>query len=165
MLTNVVNHGVYLQTGSPEFVLSNSDEIKSGPSEIETKIYKQNSTNITSSPYTEERNVNLNQSESCVLELTISLKTNAAYHDKAMFKHNTELASFIIIPITLRGLGSEQQTSRTLLVSLARDTNKSLLVSSEISRITDDKRIIEQIKYKRSYVGMRTRNPADIPDK
>lgn len=94
MLTNVVNHGVYLQTGSPEFVLSNSDEIRSGPSEIEAKIYKQNSTNITSSSYTEERNVNLNQSESCVLELTTNLKTNAAYHDKAMFKHNTELASF-----------------------------------------------------------------------
>lgn len=161
-LTNVVNQTVYLQTLIPKFVLSNSDEIKSGLSEIETKIYKQNSTNIISSPYAEEQKVILKPYESCILELTINLKTNDAYHDKHMSKFNPELASFIIIPIALRG--PEQETSRTLSVSLARDKNKHLLVSSNISRITDNKILLEDIKFKRAIVGFRMRDPADIPD-
>ena len=89
------------------------------------------------------------------------MKTSA-YHDKKMVKYNPELASFIVIPIILRG--PEQQTSRTLLVSLARDENNALLVSSEITRITDDETLLQEVRFKRSRVGSMMRRPEDLPD-
>ncbi len=159
---NIVSQTLYLQIFIPKYVLSGSNIIKSGLSEIETKIYKQDTTNMYSSPYIKGNDIVLKPYESCVLELTTSLRTNI-YHKKNMVKYSPELASFIVIPITLRS--PEQQTSRTLLVSLARDENKTLLISSEISRITDDKMLLEEVKYRRISVGFMMRNPADLPEK
>lgn len=161
-LTNMTNQTVSLQTLTPKFVLSGSNEIRTSLSEIETKIYKQNNALTMWSPYSKEGSVTLKPYEGCILGLTASLKTDV-YHDKEMIKYNAEMASFIMIPTVLRDAARE--TSRTLIVSLTRDKNRVLLVSCEIKRITDDKLLLQEAEYMRSRVGFLMRNPADIPDR
>ena len=152
-LTNIVNQRFSIQPWLPEMVPSGSKATKSDLKEITTKIYRTKSkTPVVTSPYENERKVTLKPSESCILEMSIELDIPSAYAEKDIFKYKPENAAFIIIPMTLFGV--EQQSSRTLLVSLSRDKKKSLIVSSDILRITDNDTILQIVGIERSRMSV-----------
>lgn len=129
-LTNVVGQMFDVQASLPEYISSSSHEFSLSP-EIRARIYKGKTASENSSWYDK---VILRPSESCTLELTANMKIRSSY--RSVIKHMPAEASFIIVPIVLRG--AERNTQRTLLVSLGRDTETgSLVVTSDLLKDTD----------------------------
>ena len=93
---------------------------------INSSLNKQNKN--TSTPFGNIRNgIILNIKENCIMEITINndIVVNSKTND-------TLRPTYIIFPITLKG--KQYEENKTLIIRLARDKNKSLIMSSDLFR-------------------------------
>lgn len=141
-IKNVAKERINLETGIPRLVSRSSHKVESGIGTIETAFFNQNG------PVDNQGIVSgtiLNPLKSCVLE--IKAKNEVDKKDSA-FIYKPQDESFIILPLDLRML--ERTSYRTILISLSRNEDNVLSVSSKELRISDEKMLLGIIRLKKA---------------
>jgi hypothetical protein len=139
-LTNTTGRRMQLRTLIPRFVRVGFKVIEGTPAGITIDIFKQKD---VSSPFTTHdliQKIVLRPSDSCILKLCSELDVRGEYSGKNIFKPKPLQTAFIIVPVYIESF--EQSTSKVILLSLSRDDNNSLVVTSEVFRGLDDKTLM-----------------------
>ncbi|MEK6765425.1 MAG: hypothetical protein AABY49_04245 [Planctomycetota bacterium] len=130
-ISNIGKESFTLYSWLPKLFLPNSEMFEDGSKIINSSLNKQNKN--TSTPFGNIRNgIILNIKENCIMEITINndIVVNSKTND-------TLRPTYIIFPITLKG--KQYEENKTLIIRLARDKNKSLIMSSDLFESNDEK--------------------------
>ncbi len=141
-ISNIGKERIKLYSWVPKLFLPNSEKIEDEFETINHSFYKQNKNKVT--PFNNEHNINLNIKEGCIMEITI----NNIIKDES---DNILRPTYIIFPLTLESKYYNEE--KTLIIKLARDKNKSLIMSSEILK-SNDENLLFRMKIERMQLSV-----------
>lgn len=143
-ISNIGKESFELYPGLPKLFLPNSEMIEDGFKIINSSLYKQNKN--ASTPFDKLNPIILNIKENCIMEIIINndIVVNARTNE-------TLRPTYIILPLTL--IGKQYNENKTLLIRLARDKNKSLIMSSEILK-SNDETLLFTMQIERAMLGI-----------
>lgn len=143
-ISNIGKESIELYSGLPKLFPPNSEMFEDGSKIINSSLYKKNEN--TSTPFDNRRNnIILNIKEDCIMEITIN--TDIVVNSKT---NDTLRLTYIIFPLTLKG--KHYVENKKLIIRLARDKNKSLIMSSDIIEENDEKFLLIKLQLERGFL-------------
>lgn len=141
-ITNVGRNRITLDPLSPKLFLPDSEIIEDGFESVDTTIYKQHKPTLF-----REHEIALNTLENCVLEVVANINILGYSEEYENF-----ISTYILLPIMVKG--AVYSEDKTLLIKLSRNKNKSLIISSEVIRITDHEILSKILRIERSQIEL-----------